>query len=160
LRHTSSAPGALGNFATVDEVKQAVKDIVLAPTPAPGFGSEKGIVPAVHFFIQDKSGKSIVVEPVNHMLKVSDAPLGVITNAPTYDWHITNLANYINLSTTDVSSAKLGPLTLEAFGTGAGFAAYRATSRRRRASSAPRSSRSRRRRTPRPTTRCSRPSTS
>ncbi|MFY9699801.1 MAG: choloylglycine hydrolase family protein [Rhodoplanes sp.] len=112
---------ALGNFATVDEVKQAVKDIVLAPTPAPGFGSGKGIVPAVHFFIQDKSGKSIVVEPVNHTLKVSDAPLGVMTNAPTYDWHMTNLNNYLTLSPTDVTSAKLGPLTLEAFGTGAGL---------------------------------------
>jgi penicillin V acylase-like amidase (Ntn superfamily) len=85
---------ALGNFTTVDEVKQAVKDIVLAPTPAPGFGSGKGIVPSVHFFIQDKTGKSIVIEPVGHTLKVSEAPLGVITN----DWQMTNLTNYINLS--------------------------------------------------------------
>jgi choloylglycine hydrolase len=112
---------ALGNFTTVDEVKQAVKDIVLAPTPAPGFGSGKGIVPSVHFFIQDKTGKSIVVEPVDRMLKVSEAPLGVITNAPTYNWQMTNLMNYINLSPTDVTSAKLGPLTLQAFGTGAGL---------------------------------------
>ena len=112
---------ALGNFTTVDEVKQAVKDIVLAPTPAPGFGSGKGIVPAVHFFVQDKTGKSIVIEPVGHTLKVSEAPLGVITNAPTYDWHITNLANYINLSPKDLTSAKLGPLTLEALGSGAGL---------------------------------------
>ena len=112
---------ALGNFATVDEVKQAVKDIVLAPTPAPGFGSTKGIVPAVHFFIQDKTGKSIVIEPVDHALKVSDAPLGVITNAPTYHWHMTNLNNYLTLTPTDVTSAKLGPVTLQAFGTGAGL---------------------------------------
>lgn len=112
---------ALGNFATVDEVKQAVKDIVLAPTPAPGFGSEKGIVPGVHFFIQDKTGKSIVVEPVDRTLKVSDAPLGVMTNAPTYDWHMTNLSNYLTLSPKDVASAKLGPVTLQALGTGVGL---------------------------------------
>lgn len=111
----------LGNFATVDEVKQAVKDVVLAPTPFSGFGSGKGSVPAIHFFIQDKSGKSIVVEPVERTLKVSDAPLGVITNAPTYEWHIGNLSNYVNLSPKDVSSAKLGPVTINAFGTGTGL---------------------------------------
>jgi choloylglycine hydrolase len=42
-------------------------------------------------------------------LKVHDAPLGVMTNAPTYDWHMTNLQNNINLSVKDVESAKLGP---------------------------------------------------
>ena len=51
-----------------------------------------------HFFIQDKSGKSIAVEPVDGTLKVHDAPLGIMTNAPTYDWHMTNLQNYIDLS--------------------------------------------------------------
>ena len=36
----------LGNFATVDEVKAGVKDIVVVPTPAPGLGSPQGMVPA------------------------------------------------------------------------------------------------------------------
>ncbi len=35
---------ALANFATVDEVREGVKDIVLVPTPAPGLGSPQGIV--------------------------------------------------------------------------------------------------------------------
>ena len=35
---------ALANFATVDEVREAVKDIVLVPTPAPGLGSPQGAV--------------------------------------------------------------------------------------------------------------------
>ena len=112
---------ALANFATVDEVREAVKDIVITPTPTPGLGSAKGAVAGAHFFIQDKSGKSLVVEPVDGTLKVHDAPLGVMTNAPTYDWHMTNLANYINLSVKDVQSAKVGPLTLQAFGSGSGL---------------------------------------
>ncbi len=93
---------ALANFATVDEVREAVKDIVLVPTPAPGLGSPQGAVPGAHFFLQDKSGKSLVVEPVDGTLKVYDAPLGVMANAPTYDWHMTNLSNYVNLSVKDV----------------------------------------------------------
>jgi hypothetical protein len=112
---------ALANFATVDEVREAVKDIVLVPTPAPGLGSPQGMVPGVHFFLQDRSGKSIAVEPVDGTLKVHDAPLGVMTNAPTYDWHMTNLTNYINLSPKDVSQETLGSTTLSAFGSGTGM---------------------------------------
>jgi choloylglycine hydrolase len=111
----------LANFASVDEVKEGVQSIVVVPTPAPGLGSPQGIVAGAHFFIQDKTGKSIAVEPVDGALKVHDAPLGVMTNAPTYDWHMTNLQNYINLSVKDVDSAKLGPLTLPAFGSGSGL---------------------------------------
>jgi choloylglycine hydrolase len=111
----------LANFATVDEVREGVKNIAVVPTPAPGLGSAEGMVAPAHFFIQDKTGKSIAVEPVDGTLKVSDAPLGVMTNAPTYDWHMTNLANYINLSTKDVESAKLGDMKLQAIGAGAGL---------------------------------------
>jgi choloylglycine hydrolase len=112
---------ALANFATVDEVREAVKTIVLVPTPAPGLGSPQGAVAGAHFFLQDKSGKSIVVEPVDGTLKVHDAPLGVMTNAPTYDWHMTNLANYLNLSPKDIEQVKLGSVTIPAFGSGAGM---------------------------------------
>lgn len=94
---------------------------MIVPTPAPGLGSPQGIVAGVHFFLQDKSGKSLVVEPVDGTLKLHDAPLGVMTNAPTYDWHMTNLANYVNLSVRDVDSAKAGPFTVTAFGSGAGL---------------------------------------
>jgi choloylglycine hydrolase len=111
----------LGNFTTVDEVREAVKDIVMVPTPLPGLGSSAGAVAGAHFFIQDKTGKSIAVEPVDGTLKVHDAPLGVMTNAPTYDWHMTNLANYINLSPKDVEQEKLGPATIAAVGSGAGM---------------------------------------
>jgi choloylglycine hydrolase len=111
----------LANFATVDEVREAVKNIVLVPTPVPGLGSAAGAVAGAHFFIQDRSGKSLVVEPVDGTLKVHDAPLGVMTNAPTYDWHMTNLANYVNLSAKDIDTAKLGADTLLAFGSGAGM---------------------------------------
>ena len=46
-----------------------------------------------------------MIEPVDATLKVHYAPLGVMTNAPTYDWHLTNLQNYVNLSVKDVEGA-------------------------------------------------------
>ena len=71
--------------------------------------------------MQDKSGKSIAIEPRGGVLKVTDAPLGVMTNAPTYDWHMTNLDTYINLNTKDIGSEKLGAVTLSATGSGSGM---------------------------------------
>jgi choloylglycine hydrolase len=44
-----------------------------------------------------------------------------MANAPTYDWHMTNLTNYIKLSVKDIESTKLGPVTLNSFGAGAGL---------------------------------------
>ena len=111
----------LGNFATVDEVKRAVKDVVMVGTPFPGFGSAEGMAAETHFFVQDKTGKSIAIEPRGGVLKVTDAPIGVMTNAPTYDWHMTNLDNYINLSTKDIGTETLGAVTLNATGSGTGM---------------------------------------
>ncbi len=111
----------LGNFATVDEVKKAVQDVVMVGTPFPGLGSAKGMTADVHFFVQDKSGKSIAIEPRGGKIEVTDAPLGVMTNAPTYDWHMTNLDNYINLSPKDIGTEKLGSVTLSATGSGTGM---------------------------------------
>jgi len=48
----------LANSATVDEVKEGVKSIVVVPTPAPGLGSPQGAVAGAHFFIQDKTPAS------------------------------------------------------------------------------------------------------
>ena len=79
----------LGNFATVDELEAGLAEGVVVNTPAPGFGSSPS-----HYFVRDKTGKSIVIEPLGGTLKVFDAPLGVVTNAPAYDWHLTNLRNY------------------------------------------------------------------
>ena len=62
-----------------------------------------------------------MVEPVDGTLKVHDAPLGVMTNAPTYDWHMTNLNNYLSLTVKDIDTAKMGPVTLSAFGSGSGL---------------------------------------
>lgn len=106
----------LGNFASVDELKASLKNVAVVNTPAPGFG-----VTPVHYFVRDKSGKSIVIEPLGGTLKVFDAPLGVVTNAPAYDWHLTNLRNYLNLSVTAVPPLDLDGLKLSQFGQGAGM---------------------------------------
>jgi len=55
------------------------------------------------------------------VLKVYDDPLGVITNAPTFDWHLTNLNNYVNLSALGPAPKKLDGITLRSMSTGTGL---------------------------------------
>ncbi len=51
----------------------------------------------LHWMISDKD-ESITVESVEEGLRVYENPVGVLTNNPPFDWQITNLANYINLT--------------------------------------------------------------
>ena len=52
-------------------------------------------------------------------MNLHDAPLGVITNAPTYDWHMTNLRNYINLSAVHFPARRSRTWTSNRLGAGA-----------------------------------------
>lgn len=51
----------------------------------------------LHWIIADAK-ESIVVEPLKEGLKVYDNPVGILTNNPTFDYHLTNLSNYANVS--------------------------------------------------------------
>ncbi|MFD0985816.1 linear amide C-N hydrolase [Methyloligella solikamskensis] len=111
---------ALTNYATVDEVKKGLADIQLANFAPPfDLGGLKSI--PLHFTLHDASGNSIVVEPINGELKVYDNPLGVLTNAPTFDWHLTNLRNYVKLSPYPAEPLKINGETFASFGMGSGM---------------------------------------
>jgi choloylglycine hydrolase len=71
--------------------------------------------------VTDASGKSIAVEFVGGKLTIWDAPLGVITNSPTYDWHMNNLRNYLNFSMSNAPNVTVGSVTLKPFGMGSGM---------------------------------------
>lgn len=107
----------LGNFASIAEVKAAYDRVVLAPTVLP----QMGIAVPVHFRIMDSTGASVVVEPIDGKLRIYDDPLGVLTNAPTFDWHLTNLGNYVGLTPMMKSSVTLNGYDVAGFGQGSGF---------------------------------------
>ena len=50
----------------------------------------------MHWIISDKE-KSITVESLKNGLKIHENPVGVLTNNPTFDFHKTNLNNYMSL---------------------------------------------------------------
>lgn len=68
----------------------------------------------MHFMITDKTDANIVIEFVDGQMKIYDQTPGVLTNSPTYDWQLTNIRNYINITNQAVSqrnSKTLGDIT-------------------------------------------------
>lgn len=51
----------------------------------------------LHWIISDKSG-SLVLESTAEGIKLYDDPFGVLTNSPPFPYHITNIRNYLSLS--------------------------------------------------------------
>lgn len=108
----------LGNFATVAEVKAAYNHVILAATLRPEMG---GMAPPLHFRVMDRTGATVVIEPLPGGLRIYDDPLGVITNTPTFDWHMTNLGNYVGLTPYLRPSVNIGGYTVNGLGQGSGF---------------------------------------
>ncbi len=108
---------ALTSFSTVEEVKQAIKSISVIDVKQ----ADMGFVPPVHYTLHDATGASIVVEPIDGKLKVYDNPVGVMTNAPSFDWHLTNLRNYVKLTPDNVPPLKIGDMSFAPFGGGSGM---------------------------------------
>ena len=108
----------LTQFATVDEVREGLKRIHVVPVPEPALG---GIPAPVHLMVVDQSGETIVVQYLKGELKIFDNPLRVITNSPSFDWHMTNLRNYINLSAVALPAKKIEDLDFAPIGAGTGF---------------------------------------
>ncbi len=108
----------LANCSSVADVKTKFDKVILVPNPIQQIGG--GSFPG-HFVVHDGSGASVVIEPVDKALKIYDNPLGVITNSPSFDWHLTNLRNYINLSATNVPAVDAAGITLAQLGQGSGL---------------------------------------
>ncbi|MGB2599552.1 MAG: choloylglycine hydrolase family protein [Candidatus Omnitrophota bacterium] len=106
----------LGNFATVDEVKENIGKVVVWGEAVP----ELGIAPPLHVAVHDAGGKSLVIEFIGGEQKIHDNPIGVLTNSPTFDWHITNLRNYTGLTSFRSEPVEMGGMSFKDTGNGSG----------------------------------------
>ena len=97
----------LTQCATIDEVKSAVERVRIV-------GLEKTAV--VHWRIGDPTGRQVVMEIVDGKVCFYDNRVGVLTNAPGYEWQVANLENYVNLRPGSAANLTLGEVTLEPLG--------------------------------------------
>jgi len=107
----------LTTCATVEQARQAISNVTVVGVLEPSIG----IAPPIHLMVTESSGRASVIEFIKGEVKLHDAPLGVITNSPTYDWHITNLRNYLNLSPVALPDRKIEEMDFKPLGGGSGM---------------------------------------
>lgn len=104
----------LSQFSTIDQVKAGLSKIDLVT-----LSSKIG---AVHWRISEPNGRMVVLEVVNGVPHFYENKLGVLTNAPGFPWHMTNLNNYLNLEPGSAPDHTIAPgITLKALGHGSGM---------------------------------------
>ncbi|KIX12145.1 linear amide C-N hydrolase [Dethiosulfatarculus sandiegensis] len=107
----------LSNFASLKEVRAGLQKVKVAPVVDPALKMPYPI----HFMIVEPGGKSLVVEFKDGQLRFFDNPVGVITNNPTFDWHLTNLRNYGKLGVKPFEPKQWGELMITPLAGGSGL---------------------------------------
>ena len=102
---------------SVEEVRDALRKIRIVGVVEPAIG----IAAPIHLMVTEPGGQAIVIEFTAGAVKIHDAPLGVITNSPNYDWHMTNLRNYVNLSAVALPTKKIEDMNFAPLGGGSGM---------------------------------------
>lgn len=103
----------LSNFKRIDEVMNALTKIHIVTVDPRGS--------TVHWRVTEESGRQVVIEIVDKEVRIYENKIGVLTNSPGFEWHLTNLNNYVNLFAGPISERKVGILSLKAFGGGGGM---------------------------------------
>ncbi len=125
-------PWILGTCATVEDVREAFAGVQVWNAPVkllwPGDRPMPDMVKPLldfafpmHLAIHDAHGGDLVVEFLNGAPVFHDNPAGVLTNSPTYDWHATNLRNYVNLTNVEAKPRDLMGLEVQPTGNGTGM---------------------------------------
>ena len=104
----------LGTCGSIEEIKRAAADLTIC-----GFDPGIGFIPPLHFLFHDKTA-SVALEMRPEGLSVVDNPVGVGTNPPYLDWHLTNLRQYTGITASNPTT-KIDGFTLEPLGQGAGL---------------------------------------
>lgn len=108
-------PYVLGKCSTV---KDAVNLIKITPIANISF-SEKFPVSPLHWIVADKE-KSVVIEPLKDGLKIYDNPANTLTNNPPFDYHLTNLINFMSVTSDEVENRFSRKINLKPYSRGMG----------------------------------------
>jgi choloylglycine hydrolase len=109
----------LGMFGTVKELRSELPKykVWFDPSEVKGLPTP----PWLHLVLTDRSGDSIVVEFVKGQMMIHDNLAGVLTNAPTYDWHLNNVRNYLSLTSTATAAVTVNNINVTELGQGGGL---------------------------------------
>ena len=108
-------PYVLGTCKSVAEAKCVLKDMNIADI---AFSHAYPTSP-LHWFLADAHG-SLTVEPTDKGIALYDNPVGVLTNEPPFPYHLTNLQNYMHLTSDEVVNRFAPSLNMKAYSRGMG----------------------------------------
>ena len=114
---TDVLPYVLSSFSSISEVREGMKDVRVVSVVDPTLNK----VAPLHLMIVEPSGDSLVIEFTEGEQKIYDNPVGVITNNPTFDWHLQNLRNYGYLSNDPFEKKTWGDLEITPLASGSGL---------------------------------------
>ena len=107
----------LQNFATIEKIRKELPKLTV-------WGEKlevlNNIIVPVHYAVYQEDGKGIIIEYSNEGLKIFDS-VGIMTNSPKYDWHLTNLRNYVNLNAENVPPVVIEGISFAGTGQGTGL---------------------------------------
>jgi len=107
----------LTNFATIEEVKRGLPQVLVNGAAIKAFG---GPLP-IHMTLHDRSGKSLSVEYVKGELTMINNPTGTYTNDPPFPYHLAAAGNYANLRAMPPADLMVNGLRLPPTSTGGGL---------------------------------------
>ena len=108
-------PWILGQCATVSDAEELLERINLLHED---FSPELQVSP-LHWIISDKD-RSIVLESVKEGIRIYDDPVGVLTNNPTFDYHMFHLRNFMALTKGEPANTFAEGLELKTYSRGMG----------------------------------------
>ena len=108
-------PFILGSCATVDQAEALLQKINITNTPF----SDTFTPTPLHWIVADQS-RCIAVEFMKDGLHIHDNPVGVMPNNPPFDFHLYNLRNHMQVSTTPAVNRFSRELKLEPYSNGMG----------------------------------------
>jgi len=100
-------PWVLGQCENLHEARQLLEQTRLGHIDF----SEALPVTPLHWMVADKTG-SIVMEPLQDGLRIYENPVGVLTNAPPFPYHLSHLEQFRNLTATEPQNPLLDGLGL------------------------------------------------
>lgn len=104
----------LSHFSSLSEVKEGIKQLNIVALDH----DETALSTNIHWLVTDTSGQSIVIEHTRGKLTVYNNKVGVLANAPTFDWHLNNLDYYLNLKSEQTKEVRWGEQTLSPYSQG------------------------------------------
>lgn len=108
-------PFILSRCKTVDEAARLIKNINII---GEDFDENLKTTP-LHWLISDGTS-SVTVEPIESGIEIYENSVGVLTNNPPFSYHLTNLSNYMSLSSMPPENNFSKELDLQKYSRGMG----------------------------------------